>query len=113
MTNENLVIENKRLKEELISTKVLNKIQKEMLENFQLHDDAGTAYIYLGPPNEELENLIKTENVKELNNKNKYFYIVELLYEIEILMETTENEKVIKNLEELKDIFSNLIEETK
>lgn len=95
------------LKKQLSKAKILIKMQNKMLKNFVLHDDAGTAYVYLGPHPEDVKNL--TESKGDLDNVSgiqKYEYILESLYEIQSLLERQDvSEESLSAIELLQDTY--------
>lgn len=116
-----LAQKNQELENELKKAKILIKIQKKLLNNFCLHDDAGTAYIYLGLQPEEIERIIETE--PDLENLalvdtlvdtlvDKYNYILNLLFEIECIQDNDKlNQEIKKKIEDLQDHYMNLYHE--
>lgn len=108
-----LAQKNQELENELKKAKILIKIQKKLLNNFCLHDDAGTAYIYLGPQPEEIERIIETEpDLENLALVDKYNYILNLLFEIECIQDNDKlNQEIKKKIEDLQDHYMNLYHE--
>lgn len=76
-----------------------------MLKKFELHDDAGTAYIYLGPNPEDLEKVIQIDNVKDLNENERYEYVIKSLYEIDLMINEIEYNDITKKIHELHQLI--------
>jgi len=112
-TEQELLQKNQELENELSKAKILLKIQKELLSNFLLHDDAGTAYIYLGPNPEEIERIIETnQNLENIALVDKYNYILSLLFEMECIQENDMiDQSMKKKIEDLQDYYMNLYHE--
>lgn len=96
-----------QLEKELRKAKVLIKMQRKMLNNFMLYDDAGTAYVYLGPAPEDIQSVneinVDLENVSGIK---KYDYILENLYEVELLTEKQElSEEELSAIELLQEKY--------
>lgn len=98
------------VEKELTKAKILIKIQRKMLKQFMLHDDAGTAYIYLGPHPEDLHNINESKaDLESISGIQKYDYILENLYEIETLLEKQDvSEDVLSAIELLQDKYLDL-----
>lgn len=105
MELDKITEDNKNLKEELAQAKIINKIQKDMLKKFELHDDAGTAYIYIGPNPKDLEKVIQINNVKDLNEDERYEYVIKSLYEIDLMINEIEYNDITKKIHELDQLI--------
>lgn len=96
-----------QLEKELRKAKVLIKMQRKMLNNFMLHDDAGTAYVYLGPSPEDIQSVNEINvDLENVSGMKKYDYILENLYEVELLTEKQElSEEVLSAIELLQEKY--------
>lgn len=98
---------NKKIEKELKKAEIVIKMQKELIKKFQLMDDAGTAYIYLGPEPEEIERkqIIKS-NMENMELVDQYDCIINKLSEIEIIQEKSEtNNEIKKKIEEIQNEY--------
>lgn len=103
------------LEKQLLKANILIKMQRKMLKQFMLHDDAGTAYMYLGPNPEDLEDVSKTKaNLENSTGIQKYDYILENLHEIQVLLENMEVDKeVLSAIEVIQNKYLDLYIEEK
>lgn len=98
------------VEKQLLKANILIKMQRKMLNQFMLHDDAGTAYMYLGPNPENLEDVSKSKaNLENITDMQKYDYILENLYEVQMLLENQEVDKEVLNaIEVIQDKYLDL-----
>lgn len=99
-----------KLEKQLRKAHILIKMQKKILNNFVLHDDAGTAYVYLGPHPEDLNNISEVKaDLEKISSIQKYDYILESLYDIQTLIENSEvSEEVLSAIELVQDKYLDL-----